>query len=166
MVFRLSGEPRSRRSHGPFFTKLCPLRGMRRPPCGRTSYPTQWRRAVSAYPADSRDLPDDCPKCGQDTIVRLSNGECYHGCTAAADLRAMRIGREHDDLAWRKLWEKEKQRAQELERTLITILAPQPFGHTRTKAINGKCSCRWCKAHRLISDDAWSSQHKGKAEDT
>lgn len=29
------------------------------------------------------------------------------------DLRAMRIGREEDDLRWRKLWEKEKRKADE-----------------------------------------------------
>jgi hypothetical protein len=33
------------------------------------------------------------------------------------DLRAMRIGREDDDLKWRKLWEKEKARADRLEKS-------------------------------------------------
>ena len=35
------------------------------------------------------------------------------------DLRAMRIGREEDDLNWRKLWEKEKRRAEEARAATI-----------------------------------------------
>lgn len=42
-----------------------------------------------------------------------------------------------------------------LREALRSLLNNQPHGHRFARAMERDCSCRWCKAHRVLGFDAW-----------